>query len=139
MEADDPALMHLMRTIAAGDAASARQLLAASPSLAKARVAQGATRQGASGYFLDELGHYVYAGDTALHIAAAGYQQDLAQALVSAGADLGAKLATLSSDTDPSRDEGTVRPPMACAVDRSPCCARRWTSYCSPPSLYVVT
>jgi ankyrin repeat protein len=37
-------------------------------------------------YFLPEIGHAVYAGDTALHIAAAAYGADIAQELVAKGA-----------------------------------------------------
>jgi ankyrin repeat protein len=37
-------------------------------------------------YFLAEIEHQVYAGDTALHIAAASYQADKVRALVNAGA-----------------------------------------------------
>ena len=91
MEPDDLPLMQLLGTIAAGDEAAAQRLLAASPALATERVAQGATRESATAYFLVDIGHYAYAGDTALHIAAAAYQRQLAQALVSAGADVGAK------------------------------------------------
>jgi ankyrin repeat protein len=81
----------LIRAIAAGDDTRATELLAASPSLAKARVERGATRQESTEYFLDEIGHCVYAGDTALHIAAASNQPAIARALVAAGADVHAK------------------------------------------------
>ncbi len=67
------------------------ELLAASPSLANAQVEHGATRQESTDYFLVEIGHYVYAGDTALHIAAASNRPDIARALVAAGADVHAK------------------------------------------------
>jgi hypothetical protein len=91
MVADDSALMRLIRAIAAGDVTTASRLLSASPSLASAHVERGATREAATDFFLDEIRHYVYAGDTALHIAAAAYQPEFARALVSAGADVGAK------------------------------------------------
>jgi hypothetical protein len=91
MVADAPALMRFIRTIAAGDATAASRLLAASPSLASARVERGATRQVTTDFFLDEIRHYVYGGDTALHIAAASYQLPVARELVSAGADVAAK------------------------------------------------
>jgi ankyrin repeat protein len=71
--------------------AAASRLLAASPSLASAHLEQGATRQAAKDYYLDEIEHYLYAGDTALHLAAASYRPELARALVSAGADVSAK------------------------------------------------
>jgi ankyrin repeat protein len=91
MVADDAALIRLIRAIAAGDVTAASQLLADSPSLAGAHVEHGATREATTDFFLDEIRHYVYAGDTALHIAAASYRLTLARQLVSAGADVGAK------------------------------------------------
>ena len=83
--------MALVRAIASGDMAAALRLLAASPALARTRFAEGATRQRAKDYFLDEIGHYVYAGDTALHIAAAAYRQEIAGKLIAMGADVGAR------------------------------------------------
>ena len=83
--------MHLARAISAGNSAGATQLLAQTPALALVRVEQGATRLGPGGYFLDDIRHYVYAGDTALHIAAASYQVVVAQELIDLGADVHAK------------------------------------------------
>jgi ankyrin repeat protein len=91
MVADESALMLLTRAIAAGDVPTALRLLAASPSLASAQLEVGASRQAANDFFLDEIRHYVYAGDTALHIAAASYRLPVARELVSSGADVGAK------------------------------------------------
>jgi hypothetical protein len=54
----------LIRAIAAGDLAAALPLLAASPELAKEHLAEGPTRREAKAHWFDELGHYVYAGDT---------------------------------------------------------------------------
>jgi ankyrin repeat protein len=84
-------LMQLHRAIAAGDAPVAARLLAASPSLAKAHLETGATRQAPGASYLVEIGHHLYAGDTALHVAAAGHRLQLARALVSAGADISAR------------------------------------------------
>jgi hypothetical protein len=91
MVADESALMRLTRVIAAGDPADALRMLASTPSLATAQIERGATRQVATDYYLDEISHYVYAGDTALHVAAAGNRLELARALVSAGADVNAQ------------------------------------------------
>jgi hypothetical protein len=82
----DARLVTFTRAIAQGDQARAARLLAGSPELALARLAAGATRQAAQEYFLDEIDHYVYAGDTALHIAAAAYEAALARELINAGA-----------------------------------------------------
>src|SRR5690348_3092730 len=69
----DSDLLALMRAIDADDRDRAARLLAASPALARARLARGATRQGADGYFLERIRKHVYAGDTALHVAVAAY------------------------------------------------------------------
>ena len=74
-----------------GDTVAAVQLLAASPGLASGGVEDGATRQNATAYYFQEIQHYLYAGDTALHVAGAAYRPDLARRLVDAGADVRAK------------------------------------------------
>jgi hypothetical protein len=79
-------LMTFVRAIAQGDTARAAESLAAAPELAVTRLAVGATRLRVEEYFLDGIGHYVYAGDTALHVAAAAYEPDLVRELVNAGA-----------------------------------------------------
>jgi hypothetical protein len=78
--------MTFARAIAQGDRARMTRLLTAAPELAVTRVAVGATRHGPDEYFLDDIDHRVYAGDTALHIAAAAYEADLVRELVNAGA-----------------------------------------------------
>jgi len=83
---NDYALMALARPIVAGDTATASRLLSASPSLARASFDEGVTRKTAKAY-LDEIGRYFYAGDTALHIAAATYRKDTVKELIAAGAD----------------------------------------------------
>jgi ankyrin repeat protein len=83
--------MALVQAIAAGDAATAGELLAASPGLAVAHSRQGATRHDARDYYLEAAQHYLYAGDTALHVAAAGNRHDLARSLIRRGADVGAR------------------------------------------------
>jgi hypothetical protein len=73
----DAALMTLVKTIVTADDTVAFRLLAANPALAKARFEIGATRQTAETFYLDEIEHYIYAGDTALHLAAAAYRQEI--------------------------------------------------------------
>jgi hypothetical protein len=90
MAADQSTLMTLIRAIGVDDAAAVR-LLTASPALASARVAQGATREAATDYYLDPIGHYVYAGDGALHIAATAYRCEIARRLIALGADVRAR------------------------------------------------
>ena len=88
---EDPALWRLLRAIAAGDAPHASRLLAASPRLASEASAVGATRGSSTSYFFEETAHYLYAGDTALHVAAAAYRTDIARELVRCGADVSAR------------------------------------------------
>jgi hypothetical protein len=83
---DDASLMTLVRAIAQGDQAHISALLTAAPELAQTRLASGAARSAADTHFLREIDHYVYAGDTALHIAAAAYEVCLARELIGAGA-----------------------------------------------------
>ncbi len=87
----ESALMALVRAIVAGDAAAAEELLAASPELATAQADRGATRQDAADHYLGAIGHYLYAGDTALHVAAAGHRHDVARSLIRRGSDVGAR------------------------------------------------
>jgi ankyrin repeat protein len=77
----------LLRAIADGDGEAARALVRGSPDLARAAAAEGATRQSPAPHFLEAIGHYVYAGDTALHIAAAAHRADLARLLLELEAD----------------------------------------------------
>jgi ankyrin repeat protein len=91
MAAGDSGLMALVRAIVVGDAAAALRLLATSPVLASASAEDGATRQAAKAYYLDEIAHYLYAGDTALHIAAAAYRLQIVRRLIAMGGDVRAR------------------------------------------------
>jgi hypothetical protein len=90
MLAGEAELWTLLRAVARGDAAITSRLLAADPALAGASLRRGASRQAATDFFLEDVGHYLYAGDTGLHVAAAGHRPGLARALVTAGADVSA-------------------------------------------------
>jgi hypothetical protein len=87
----DIALRELVTAIVAGQPGSVSRLLAASPHLAHASFKNGATRQSAIAFHFDQIGRYIYAGDTALHFAAAAYQTDIARELLASGADVHAK------------------------------------------------
>lgn len=89
--AGDSALRTLVAAIVSGDAAVVSRLLAASPALARASFEQGASRKAATAYYLDEIGRYLYAGDTALHIAAAAYRTETVKELVALRAEVRAK------------------------------------------------
>jgi ankyrin repeat protein len=88
---DDDALRRLMQTIASADDTAALSLLSACPALARTSLKDGATRSAAAANFLTEISHYVYAGDTALHVAAATHRPEIARALVELGADVAAR------------------------------------------------
>jgi hypothetical protein len=81
----------LVRAIVGGDDAAVRRQLATLPALARARAAVGATRQRATAYYFEEIEHYVYAGDTALHVAAAAYRQAIVRTLIDLSADVRAR------------------------------------------------
>lgn len=80
-----------MRAIAAADATEADRLLAATPGLALATLAAGATRESPTDFFLEPIRHYVYGGDTALHVAAAAHDLATARRLLKRGADVHAR------------------------------------------------
>jgi hypothetical protein len=84
-------LLDFARVIAAGDAAEAARRLQAAPELATMRLGVGATRQRSTDFFLAGISHYVYAGDTALHVAAAAFRKPIAELLAAHGADCRAK------------------------------------------------
>jgi ankyrin repeat protein len=67
------------------------RLLGESPPLARMAIRVGATRNDEQPYYLGEIAHFTYAGDTPLHIAAAAYQRDIAEKLVSSGANIHAR------------------------------------------------
>jgi hypothetical protein len=77
-------LAALLRAIATD--ARASRLVEANPELAREALVIGASRQASTRYFIDEIKHYMYAGDTALHIAAAAYRTKLVRELVARGA-----------------------------------------------------
>jgi len=88
---DDRALLALFRAIASRDDREVARQLDGSGDLAIRPIHVGATREDASTYFLTAIHHYVYSGDTALHICAAAHQRRLAESLVTRGADVRAR------------------------------------------------
>lgn len=84
-------LRTLYHAIASGDETQVSRLLRASPAVATEAVTTGATRTIPKRNFLAEIERYVYAGDTALHIAAAAYRVDIARELLSLGANPSAR------------------------------------------------
>src|SRR2546430_2946020 len=88
---DDAALLTFFRAIASRDRREIARRQDVSLRLASRPIRIGQSRQDAHRSFLVPIRHYVYAGDTALHIAAAAYQRELAESLVAKGADVRAR------------------------------------------------
>ena len=87
----DAALLKLARVIAAGETDAVSRQLAQTPPLAREGFATGASRARSKAFLLKPIGYYVYAGATALHVAAAAYQAQIAQQLIGLGADVRAR------------------------------------------------
>ncbi len=85
------ALMTLLRAIVSRDQLEASRLLDAAPGLALHVAEIGATRQISTAYYFKEIEHYVYGGDTALHIAAAAYSRQISMKLLARGASVRAR------------------------------------------------
>jgi ankyrin repeat protein len=75
-------LQPLIEAILEDNRERARELLKQDNTLAKARSRAARLEW--------SIAHWVYAGDTALHVAAAGYRVEIAKTLLAAGADAGA-------------------------------------------------
>jgi hypothetical protein len=91
MDHSDPALRELVDTIVAGDGDGVSRMLSASPELAAASFGAGATRREENSFFLESIKRWIYAGDTALHMAAAAYRKEIAHMLIGAGARVRAR------------------------------------------------
>jgi ankyrin repeat protein len=87
----EAALQRLIRAIVSRNRPMVSRLLAESPAVARVAITVGATRAAAETYYFTEINHYAYAGDTALHIAAAAYEREIAEDLVSGGANVSAR------------------------------------------------
>jgi ankyrin repeat protein len=90
-EFNDAALLALFAAIASRDDVGVTRMLDETPGLATYPLRVGASRQDPSPYFLIPIHHYVYMGDTALHVAAAAHHRGLAETLVAQGATVRAR------------------------------------------------
>jgi ankyrin repeat protein len=88
---DDGALLSLFRAIASDDTQGVTRRIDEAPGLATWPIRVGATRQDPQTYFLPSIHHYVYAGDTALHVAAAAHHLELCKFVLAQGADVRAR------------------------------------------------
>ena len=87
----DPVFGDFVRLVATAPAGEIARLLTASAGFATFSLEEGATRQRATDFFLADICHYVYAGDTALHVAAAAFRRPVAELLIGHGADVRAR------------------------------------------------
>jgi ankyrin repeat protein len=85
------AFFDFVRMVVEGDIDQVSRCLADSPALATTASTSGATRQAAATFFFTDIAHYFYAGDTALHMAAAAFRPRVAELLIVHGADCRAK------------------------------------------------
>lgn len=82
---DDNELLSLCRAIASRDPIDLERQLDLLPDLATRPIRVGASRDDPDRYFLVAIRHYLYRGDTGLHIAAAAHQREAAEALFARG------------------------------------------------------
>jgi hypothetical protein len=80
-----------IRAIVDGNVADISRCLAHHRALATMPAPVGASRQSASSFFYAEIRHYLYAGDTALHMAAAAFRRPVVELLIAHGADCRAR------------------------------------------------
>jgi ankyrin repeat protein len=114
-------LLALMRVMASGERAEALRMLDASAELVRARLTVGASRQAARDYFLTPISHYVYDGDTALHVAAAAFDAPLVRRLLELGADVGATNRRGAQPLHYASDANRVAPNAQAATIRCLC------------------
>jgi ankyrin repeat protein len=85
------AFLDFIQKVVNGDLEEVARRLAADPSLAITTAQVGAARNGAEDFFFSEISHYMYGGDTALHMAAAAFRRLIAELLIKNGANCRAK------------------------------------------------
>src|SRR5438552_18885711 len=83
--------LDFVRVVVDGDIDEVSRRLAGSPVLATTTSDAGASRQNPSAFFFADIAHYLYAGDTALHMAAAAFRRPVAELLVAYQADCRAR------------------------------------------------
>ena len=119
-------LLDFVRLVVDGDVHEVSRRLAANPALATAQAEVGATRRRATDFFFPGIAHYLYTGDTALHMAAAAFRRQLAELLIERGADWrmknrrGAQPLHYAADTnrwEPAAQADTIRYLLAVGAD----------------------
>jgi hypothetical protein len=87
----DRELRELFGVIVKRDAKLLLRSLGSNPALAHAALRVGASRGAEKDTFLTEIMHYLYGGDTALHVAAAAHWPEGVKRLLMAGANVSAR------------------------------------------------
>lgn len=127
--------LDFVRVVVNGDIEQVSRRLAGSPTLATTSSDAGATRGDASTFFFTDIAHYLYAGDTALHMAAAAFRRRVAELLISNGADCraanrrGAQPLHYAADTnhwDPTSQAETIDTSCRLAPIPTPWIAPAW-------------
>jgi ankyrin repeat protein len=85
------ALLDLVQLIVDGDVRAVSRQLRAAPALATMALPLTAKVRKPKDAFFTEIRHYMYGGDTALHMAAAAFSRPVAELLVAHGADCHAR------------------------------------------------
>ena len=88
---ESSAFLECIRLVVDGDVSKVSRRLRATPALATLAWPVGAKLLEATEPFFTEICHYMYGGDTALHMAAAAFSRPMAELLVSHGADCRAR------------------------------------------------
>jgi ankyrin repeat protein len=107
--------LEFIRLVIAGDTGLVSRRLSAAPALATTASPIGATRQHPAVFFTT-IGHYLYAGDTALHIAAAASSRPMAELLMTHGADCRARNRRGAEPLHYAADRGRREPRAQAAV-----------------------
>lgn len=109
--------LDFVRLIVNGEVHEVSRWLQKDASFAVMSSDTGATARDSSTYFFAEIAHYLYRGDTALHMAAAAFSRPIAEVLAANGADCrarnrrGAEPLHYASDTnhwDPEAQSETI-------------------------------
>lgn len=87
----DQAFFDFVRLVVSGRLDEVSRRVTGTPALATTAAEVGASRQAASNFFFADIRHYLYHGDTALHMAAAAFRRPVAQLLVAHGANCRAR------------------------------------------------
>src|SRR5690349_21276403 len=88
---DASPFLEFVRLVVDGDVGKVSRRLRADPALATMALPRRAGPRESTETFFTDIRHYIYGGDTALHMASAASSRPMAELLVSHGADCRAK------------------------------------------------